>query len=98
MSAALGEILVLELDRAGASAFEDADRAYDVKCVAVAGIGVHDQMSVDAVADQRQRVGHLAHRDEADIGPAEPSIGDRGAGDIERGEASLRATRAVNGS
>ena len=48
---------------------------------------------VDAVADQRQRVGDLAHADEADVGPAEPGIGDGGAGKIERLEARLGRER-----
>ena len=65
-------------------ALEAADRAHHVERVAVAGVGIDDEMGVDAVADQRERVGNLAHADEADIRPAEPGIGDGGAGDIER--------------
>jgi hypothetical protein len=39
--------------------------------------------SRDAVADRGERVGHLAHRDEADVGPAEARIGDGRAGQID---------------
>ena len=87
MAAALGKILVLELDRVGAGALELAHRAHHVERVAVAGVGIDDQMRADAVADQRQRLGHLGHGDEADVGPAELGVGDRRAGDIERREA-----------
>ena len=45
--------------------------------------------SADAVADQGDRLGDLAHRDEADVGPAEPGIGDGGARDVERLEAGF---------
>ena len=44
MAAALGKILVLELDRVGAGALELADRAHDIERVAVAGVGIDDQM------------------------------------------------------
>ena len=71
-------------------ALEAANRARHVECVAVAGVGVDDQMGVDPIADQRERIGNLAHADEADIRPAEPGIGDGGAGDIERAEPCLR--------
>ena len=90
MAAALGEVLVLELDRGGAGALELADGAMDVQRVAVAGVGVDDQVRGHAVADQRQRLGHLGHGDEPDVRPAEPRVGDGGAGDVERLEAGLR--------
>ena len=44
MPAALGKVLVLELDRVGAGALELADGAHDVERVAVAGVGIDDQM------------------------------------------------------
>ena len=45
------------------------------------------------------RLGHLAHGDEADVGPPEPGIGDGGARDIERLEARLLGDiSAVNAS
>ncbi len=90
MAAALGKVLVLELDRGGAGALELAHGAHDVERIAVAGVGIDHEMRIDAVADQRQRLRHLGHGDEADVGPAEPGVGDRGAGDIERREARLR--------
>src|SRR5262245_4580304 len=76
MAATLGEILVLELDSVGAGALERAHCAHDVDRVAVAGVGVDDQMRGYALADERQRLRDLRHRDEADVRAAEPSIGD----------------------
>ena len=89
MAAALGEVLVLELDGVGAGALEQTHGALDIERIAVAGVGVDDEMRADAVADQRQRLDHLAHADEADVGPAEPRVGDGRAGDVERLEAGL---------
>ncbi len=71
--------MVLNLDRVSASLFETADRAHDVQGVAVAGVGVDDQVSSNAIADQGQRVGDLAHAHKADVRPPEPGVGDRGA-------------------
>ena len=53
MAAALGKILVLELDRVGAGALEQAHGALHIERVAIAGVGIDDQMGADAVADQR---------------------------------------------
>ena len=45
MAAALREILVLDLDRVGAGALEQADGALDIEGIAIAGVGIDDQMS-----------------------------------------------------
>ena len=87
MAAALGKVLVLDLDGVGAGAFEEPHRSLDIERIAVAGVGVDDEMARDAVADQRDGIGHFGHADEADVRPAEPRIGDGRAGDIERLEA-----------
>ena len=87
MAAALGKILVLDLDGVGAGALQQPHGALDIERIAVAGVGIDDEMRADAVADQRDRLDHLVHADEADVGPAEPRIGDRRAGDVERLEA-----------
>ena len=76
MAAALGKGLVLDLDRGGARALEQPDRPLDVQRIAVAGVGVDDDRRRHALADMGERIGDLAHRDEADVGPAEPGIGD----------------------
>ena len=89
VAAALGKILVLELDRVGAGALELADRAHHIERVAVAGVGIDDQVRADPVANERQRIDHLGHGDEADVGAAEPGVGDGRAGDIERREPGL---------
>ena len=89
MAAALRKILVLDLDRVGAGALEQADGALDIEGIAVAGVGIDDQMCAHAVADQRDGFHHLAHAHQADVGPAEPGIGDAGARDVKRVEPGL---------
>jgi hypothetical protein len=74
----------------GAHPLEGTNRARHVECVPVARVGVDNEMGIDPIADQRERIGDLAHADEADIRPAEPGIGDGGSGDIQRGETCLR--------
>src|ERR1700719_5320364 len=76
MATALGKILIFELDSVRPGALELADRAHDVKSVAVTGIAVNDQMRADAVADQRQRLDDLGHADESHVRPPQPRIGD----------------------
>ena len=87
MAAALGEILVLDLDRVRAGALEQAHGALDIERIAIAGVGIDDEMGAHAVADQRDRFDHLVHAHQADVRAAEPRIGDAGAGDIKRLEA-----------
>ena len=89
MAAALGKVLVLELDGIGAGALEQAHGALDIERVAVAGIGIDHEMRRHAVADQADGLDHLAHADQPDVGAAEPRIGDGRAGDVERLEAGL---------
>ena len=89
VAAALREVLVLELDGVGAGALHLPHRAPHVERVAVAGVGVHDQVGADAVADQRDGADHLAHADEPDIRPPELAVGDGGARDVQRAEAGL---------
>ena len=43
MAATLGKVLILDLDRIGAGALEQADRALDIERIAVAGIGIDDR-------------------------------------------------------
>ena len=87
MAAPFGKILVFDLDGAGAGAFQQPHGALDVERVAVTGVGIDDQMHADPVADERDRLHHLAHADETDVRPPEPGIGDAGAGDVQRFEA-----------
>ncbi len=90
MAAALGEILVLELDGVGAGALELANGTDHVERVAVAGVGVDDEMGIDAIANERQCLGHFGHADQADVRPAKPGVGDGGPGDVKRSKAHLR--------
>ena len=100
MAAAFGEILILDLDGVGAGAFQKAHGALHIERIAIAGIGIDDQMSVDAVTDQRHRLHHFAHADETDIRPSEPRIGNAGAGYVERVKARTfgneRGQRVIN--
>ena len=76
MPAALRQGLVLELDRGGAHALEQAHRALDVERVAETVVTVHDQRHLDPLADAGDGIGHLGERGEADIGPADAGEGD----------------------
>ena len=89
MAAALGELLILELDGVGARALQHLHRVGNVHRIAEAGIGIDDERYADAVAHRRDMRGELGERDEADIGHAEIGIGDARAGDIDGGEAKL---------
>jgi hypothetical protein len=93
VAAALGQRLVLDLDGAGARTLEQPHRARDVEGVAVAGVGIDHQRGCNPVADQRDGVRHLGHRHEADVGAAQPRVGDGRAGHVERGETGLRGQR-----
>ena len=100
VAAALRERLILDLDRIRAGALEQAHRARHVERIAVAGIRIDDEMAADAIADQGNRIGHLAHRNEADVGATEPGIGNAGPRDIDRGEpcplGKMRGQRIVD--
>jgi hypothetical protein len=87
MPAALGERLVLELDRGRSRPLEQPDRPLHVQRVAVAGVGVDDDGRLDAFAHMRERVRDFARRDKADVGSAQPRVGDRGPGEVKRLEA-----------
>ena len=100
MTAALGKDLVLDLDRIRAGSLEQAHRARHVERIAVAGIRIDDEMAADAIADQGNRIGHLAHRNEADVGATEPGVGNAGPRDIDRREprplGKMRGQRIVD--
>ena len=69
MAAALGEVLIFDLDRVGAGALEHPHGALDVERIAVAGVGIDDQRHPNPVADQRStRLHDFVHADEADVG------------------------------
>ena len=89
VTAALGKRLVLDLDRVGPGTLEQPHRAFDIECIAVAGVGIDDQAGGNAVADHADNVGDLAHADETDVGTAEPCIGNRCAGDVKRRKTGL---------
>src|SRR5262245_42332560 len=89
VAAALRKCLVLELNGARPRAFEQAHGAPDVERVAIAGVGVNDQIGVDAIADHGDNLDNLAHAHETDVRSAEPRIRDRCAGDVQRPETAL---------
>ena len=87
MAAALGKVLILDLNRVGAGAFQKAHGALHIERIAVAGVSIDNEMCADAVANERDGLHHLAHPDQADVRTAEPRVSDAGAGDIKRFEA-----------
>ena len=88
MTATLGKILVLELDRARSRALEQPHGARHIERVAIARVSIDDQVGVDAVANHAHGLDDLAHAHETDVGPAEPRIRDRRTGDVKRGKAA----------
>ena len=94
MTAALGKVLVFDLDRVGAGAFQEPHRALHVERVAVAGIGIDDEMGFDAIADQRHRLYDLVHADEADIRPPETGIGNARARHVQGLESGARGNES----
>jgi len=82
VAAALRKFLVLELNRARPRALEQAHGAADVEGIAIAGVGVDDQIGVDAIAHHADDLDNLAQAHETDVRPAEPRIRDRCAGDV----------------
>src|SRR5262249_61241690 len=60
-----------------------------VERAAIAGVGIDDQIGIDAITDHPDGLDDLAHADETDVRSGEPRIRDRCTGDIERREAAL---------
>ena len=60
---------------------------WHVERIAVASVGVDDEMATDTIADQRDRLHDFAQADEADVGPPKPRIGSAGARNVKRVEA-----------
>ena len=85
----LRELLVLDLDHRRAGALERPHRPLHVERVAEAGVGVDDHRHAHALGDERERLLDLGGGREPDVGPAEPGVGDRGAGEVQRLEAGL---------
>jgi hypothetical protein len=89
MAAALGEALVLELDSGGADALERAHGVPHVDRVAEAGVGIDDERQGGGIGDRPGRPREVRQGSEADIGHAEPGIGEAGAGQVDRLEAEI---------
>ena len=89
VAAALGKILVFQLDHGGARALEGAHRALHVQRVAVAGVAVDDHRQRHAVGDARQHVGGFAGGGQAHVRAAELGVGHGTAGQVQRLEAGL---------
>jgi hypothetical protein len=89
MTAALREILILDLYGIGANSFELSHRACHIERIAVAGISVDDEMRRYTVADRCDRLCHFCHAHETDVGPGESCIRDRSARHIKRGKPGL---------
>src|SRR5665213_333185 len=90
MSATLGKTLIFDLDRLRARLLKQTHRAIDSERVAVAGIGIDNEIGVDAVADQRDRINDFGETDQANVRPSQPRIGDGSTRYIERVKTGLR--------
>ena len=98
MPAPLGKRLVLELDRSRSRPLEQPHCPLHVESVAVTGVGVDNNRRLDAFANLGERVGDFARRHKADVGAAEPGVGDCRAGEIERlepGGSSERGSQRI---
>ena len=72
MAAALGHLLVFEVNAGGAGGLEEPDGALDVQGLAEAGVGVAEERQGGRLGDERACVDELGQREEADVGHAEP--------------------------
>ena len=97
MAAALGKGLVFNLQHGGAGLLESAHGAHGVERVAKAGVGVHDDRNADALGDAGQGVGHFGGGGQADVGAAQPRVGNRRAGQVERFKAGLLGDQGGEG-
>jgi hypothetical protein len=87
VTAALRKSLILDLDGVGAGALQQPHRSLNVERIAVAGVGVDNQMSADTITDQLHRLDDLAHADETDVGAPKMRVCDACSGDVQRLEA-----------
>src|SRR6185503_14893709 len=91
VAAALGNDLILELDRGGAGLFVSANQALDVERAAVAVVAVGDERHRCAGGAQRTHaLDHLARANEADVGDAEERASDAEARHVDATSAGLR--------
>ena len=89
MAAALGQLLVFQLDRGRAGRFQLDDRSLDVQRLAEARIGIDDHREVDAPCQIGRVLGQFAEREQADVGQAQDAGREDRAGEIHRLEPGL---------
>ena len=87
MSAALGEDLILELDRARAGALVEAKGAVEVQRIAESGVAVRHDRDLHSIANPRHVHRHLGRRGEPHVGRAQMAVRDARARQIDRLEA-----------
>ena len=75
--------MVFQLHHGGPGALKAAHRALHVQGIAKAGVAVHDHRRAHPLGDAGQRVLHLAEGGQADVGAAQPGVGDRGARQVQ---------------
>ncbi len=90
MTAFLGELLILDLDRGRARLLVAAYRMLHVQQAAEAGIRIGDQRNIGDRVDQRYRPHHVAIGGQPDIGQAVLRLRHPVAGHVERVEWVLR--------
>ena len=87
MTAALGKLLVFEVQGGDAAALVLADGAADVQDAAVAGVGVGDDGNVYDGGNLGGVVQHLGHGCQRQVGVAETRYRSACAGHVDGGEA-----------
>jgi hypothetical protein len=82
VSAALGELLVFELDGRRTGGFELDDRSLDVERFAKTGIGIDDQREGTGSRQKSRLLHQFGEREQADVGKGQHTGGKRRAGKV----------------
>src|SRR5271167_3093242 len=89
VTAPFGRMLVLDLNRTGASLLQNANRLGDVDRVAKTRVDVDDQRQVDHTPDGHHMIGYLAQVHEPKVRQAKVHIGESGSSQIDSLKAQI---------
>jgi len=89
VTAALGEYLILDLDRGGTGGFQPAHGMIAVHRVAVAGIRIDHERQVHHARDPFHRLRHVGQVENADVRQAQFGVRNACAGHIKRLKADV---------
>ena len=84
MAAALGGLLVLEVDAGEAGALEGLNRPHNLQGLSEPGVGVADRRHLDRLGDVPGFANHLLHAQQPDVGVARGAVDKPRSGDVER--------------